>query len=251
MIKSKKLSKFKNISHGFFGSKGGVSKGIYKSLNCGIGSSDSKKNIKKNIKIVLKRINSKRKKIFLPNQIHSNKFYLITKKISNKKIKCDAIITNQKKIPIGVLTADCAPIIIFDPQRMMISIVHAGWKGAFKGIVKKVIIFFKKKGSNIKDLIVVIGPCISVKDYEVKKDFMKKFLKKSKKNKIFFKFYNNKIFFDLRKYISFQIKSFGINKLEIINKDTFSGKNSYFSARRSLVKKENDYGRNISLIMIN
>ena len=80
---------------------------------------------------------------------------------------------------------------------------------------------------------------------------MKKFLRKNKKNKIYFKFSNNKIFFDLRKYISFQIKSLDINKLEIINKDTFSGKNSYFSARRSLVKKENDYGRNISLIMIN
>ena len=251
LIKSKKLSKFKNISHGFFGSKGGVSKGIYKSLNCGIGSSDNKTNIEKNLKIVLKKINSKRKKIFLPKQIHSNKFYLIHKKITNKRIKCDAVITDQKKIPIGVLTADCAPIIIFDPKRMLISLVHAGWKGAFKGIVKKVITFFKKKGSNVKDLIAVIGPCISIKNYEIKKDFMKKFLKKNKKNKIYFKFSKNKIFFDLRKYISFQIKSFGINKLEIINKDTFSGKNSYFSARRSLVKKENDYGRNISTIMIN
>ena len=134
---------------------------------------------------------------------------------------------------------------------MVVSIVHAGWKGAFKEIMKKVITFFKNKGSNVKDLIVVIGPCISVKNYEIKKDFMKKFLKKDKKSKIYFKFSHNKIFFDLRKYISFQIKSFGINKLEIINKDTFSGKNSYFSARRSLVKKENDYGRNISLIMIN
>jgi len=134
---------------------------------------------------------------------------------------------------------------------MVVSMVHAGWKGAFKEIIKKVITFFKKKGSNVKDLIVVIGPCISVKNYEIKKDFLRKFLKKDKKNKIYFKFSHNKIFFDLIKYISFQIKSFGINKLEIINKDTFSRKNSYFSARRSLVKKENDYGRNISLIMIN
>jgi len=133
----------------------------------------------------------------------------------------------------------------------MISVVHVGWKGAFKNIGKKVITFFKKKGSNIKDLIVVMGPCISVKNYEIKKDFLKKFLRKSKKNKIYFKFNQNKIFFNLRKYIYFQFKSLGINKLEIINKDTFSGKNSYFSARRSLVKKENDYGRNISLIMIN
>ncbi len=149
------------------------------------------------------------------------------------------------------MTADCAPIIIFDPKKVTISIVHAGWKGAFKEIVKKVITFFEKKGSNVNDLIAVIGPCISVKNYEIQKDFLKKFLKKDKKNKIYFRFSHNKIFFDLRKYIAFQIKSFGINKLEIINKDTFSEENSYFSARRSLVKKENDYGRNISLIMIN
>ena len=86
----------------------------------------------------------KRKKVFLPNQIHSNKFYFIAKKISNKRVKCDAIITSQKRIPIGVLTADCSPIIIFDPKKVIISIVHAGWKGAFKEIVKKVITFFKK-----------------------------------------------------------------------------------------------------------
>ena len=150
LIKSKKLSKFKNISHGFFGSKGGVSKGIYKSLNCGIGSLDNKRNIEKNIKIVLKKINSKRKKVFLPKQIHSNKFYLIRKKITNKRIKCDAVITGQKKIPIGILTADCAPIIIFDPKRIVVSMVHAGWKGAFKEIVKRVITFFKKKEAILK-----------------------------------------------------------------------------------------------------
>ena len=93
----------------------------------------------------MKKINSKRKEVFLPKQIHSNKFCLISKKISNKRIKCDAIITGQKRIPIGVLTADCAPIMIFDPKRMVVSIVHAGWKGAFKEIIKKVITFLKKR----------------------------------------------------------------------------------------------------------
>ena len=251
MIQSKLIKNYKNISHGFFNKQDGYSKGIYKSLNCGIVSKDKKIHVKKNLNKVCKKIGCSTKNLVLLKQIHSNKYYLISKKTSGKRIKCDAVITSQKKIPIGVLTADCAPIIIFDPKKTIISVVHAGWKGAFKEVVKKVINFLEKKGSNIKDLIVVIGPCISVKNYEIKKDFLKKFLRKNKKNKIYFKFSNNKIFFDLRKYISFQIKSLDINKLEIINKDTFSGKNSYFSARRSLVKKENDYGRNISLIMIN
>ena len=152
---------------------------------------------------------------------------------------------------MGVLTADCAPILIFDPIKLMISVVHAGWRGAYKGIIKNVITFFKKNGSNIKDLVVVIGPCISVKNYEIKKDFLKKFIKKNKNNKIYFKFTKKKIFFNLKKYISLEIKKLGINKLEIIDKNTFTEKNTYFSARRSIIKKQNDYGRNISLIMIN
>ena len=251
MIKSKQLSRFKKINHGFFGSKGGVSKGIYKSLNCGLGSKDKKSNIQKNLNTVLKKIKSKNKKIFLPKQVHSNKFYFLKNKSLKIRTKCDAIITKQRNIAIGVLTADCAPLILYDPKKEMISVIHAGWKGAIKGIVKKVIKFFIKKGSKPKNLIVTIGPCISQNSYEVKQDFVKKFLKIDKKNRFFFKFYKNKILFSLEKYLIYEIKRLGVNKLELINRDTFTGVNSYFSARRSLKKKENDYGRNISLIMIN
>ena len=116
MIKSSKLSKFKNIKHAFFNRLGGVSKGMYKSLNCGPGSFDKKKYISDNLKIVIKKIKTTPKNIILLNQIHSNKFYFIDKKnkFKKKRFKADAIITNQKKIPIGVLTADCAPILIYD-----------------------------------------------------------------------------------------------------------------------------------------
>ncbi len=251
LIKSKKLSKFKKITHGFFGSKGGVSKGIYQSLNCGVGSNDKKRNVKKNLNIVLKKFGSEEKKIFLPKQFHSNKFYYLNHNSKLNRVKCDAVITDKKKIPIGVLTADCAPLILYDPINEIISVVHAGWRGAFKGIIKKVISFFVKKGTKTKDLIVVIGPCISQQNYEVRENLLRKFLKKDKKNRVFFKFTRDKILFDLRNYIINEVKKFGVRNIEIINKDTFSGINSYFSARRSLKKKENDYGRNISLIMIN
>ena len=250
MIKSKKLSKYKNLSHGFFGSQGGVSKGIYKSLNCGIGSKDQKRYIKKNLNIALKSKKLNSKKIILPLQIHSNKFCFINKKNYKKKIKCDAIITDRKKLPIGVLTADCAPLMVYDKNKKIIAVIHAGWKGAFRGIVKNVINFLLSKGSNKKDIIAVIGPCISVKNYEIKKDFLKKILKQKKENQVFFKFNGEKIYFDLAKFIKNQLYRLGVKKVEVINKDTFKLKNSYFSARRSL-KKNNDYGRNISLIMIN
>ena len=101
LIKSKKLSKFKKITHGFFGSKGGVSKGIYQSLNCGVGSNDKKRNVKKNLNIVLKKFGSEEKKIFLPKQFHSNKFYYLNHNSKLNRVKCDAVITDKKKIPIG------------------------------------------------------------------------------------------------------------------------------------------------------
>ena len=253
MIKSEKLSKYKKIKHGFFNRKGGQSKGIYKSLNCGMGSLDNKKNINKNLKIACKKISPSYKKLILLHQIHSNKFHFLNKnyKKNKKKIIGDALITNQKKIIIGVLTADCVPILIYDKNRKIISAIHAGWKGAYKGIIKKVIKFLLRSGSESKNLVVAIGPCISQKSYEIKKNFKTKFLRQSKKNEIFFKKIKNKTYFGLNKYVYYQLKSLGLKKIDIIDKDTYNPKNNFFSARRSIHKKENDYGRNISIIMIN
>ena len=248
MIKSKNLQKFKNIKHGFFDNLGGVSNGIYKSLNCGIGSNDKKKNIIKNLKIVSNKIGVK-KKIILLHQLHSNKIFFIHK-ISKKKLLGDGLITNIKNIAIGILTADCAPIFLFDPKMKIIAAIHAGWKGAYKKIVYKTIDDLKKKGSNIRDLIAVIGPCISKYKYEVKKDFLKKFTKQNKKNIRFFTFKEKKIFFSLNEYIKNQLKNIGISNIEIINKDTYLRKNNFFSYRRSIKNKYYDYGRNISVIMI-
>jgi hypothetical protein len=253
LIKSKKLSKFQQINHGFFDKKGGKSTGIYKSLNCGIGSSDSKKNVLNNLKIVCKKINCSSKNLILLNQIHSSKFYFINKnyKFKKKKLNGDALITNIKKIALGVLVADCVPILIYDKNLKIISAIHAGWKSVYKEIIKKVVKFLIKKGSNTKNLVAVIGPSISEKSYEVQKDFKDKFLKKDKQSKFFFKIRKNKTYFGLNKYVYYHLKKLGIKNLEIIKKNTFDPKNNFFSARRSIQNKENDYGRNISVIMIN
>ena len=146
MIKSKKLSIIKNLKHGFFNSVGGYSKDIYKSLNCGPGSKDKKSNIKKNLNKVRKKISTKAKNIFLVSQFHSNKFIYIDEKYKKKKKpKADAIITNQKYLPIGILTADSATILIYEHKIKMIAVVQAGWKGAFKGSIKNVIQVNRKK----------------------------------------------------------------------------------------------------------
>ncbi len=253
MLKSKKLKKFKEINHGFFNRKGGRSKGIYKSLNCGIGSNDKKINVKKNLKIAKGKISKNSKNILLPHQSHSNKFVYINENqnVNKKKIYADALITNQKRLPIGILTADCVPILIYENKIKMIAAIHAGWKGAYKDIINKVINFMLKKGCKKKSIHAAIGPCICQKNYNVKKDFYRKFMKKSKKNRVFFKERNNIIYFNLPEYVKSQLKLSKISSIDHIKIDTFDKKNNFFSARRSLRLKDDDYGRNISIIMIN
>jgi len=252
LIKSKKLAKIKNLNHGFFNSVGGKSINIYKSLNCGPGSKDLPSNVKKNLEIVKKKISIYAKDIFLLHQIHSNKLVYIDDKYKLKtKPKVDAVITNQKNLPVAVLTADCVPILICDKKRNMVAAIHAGWKGAYKGIVDKVIKFMLKKGCKLKNITAAIGPSISVKNYEVQENFRKKFIKKDKKSKKYFKIKGNKLYFDLVKYVRSLLLQNKIKKIDTIKLDTFDIKNKFFSARRALRLKHNDYGRNISIIMLN
>ena len=202
--------------------------------------------------IVKKKIGKNSKKIFLLNQIHSNKFVYIDKSFTfKKKIKADAVITNQKNLPIAILTADCVPLLLYDNKKSIIAAIHAGWKGAFKDIINKVVNFMLSKGCDRKNITVAIGPCISQKNYNVKKDFLRKFLKKNKKNKVFFKKKKNLIYFNLPKYVKSQLISNKISNIDHINIDTYDYKNNFFSARRSLRLNHDDYGRNISIIMIN
>ena len=140
--------------------------------------------------------------------------------------------------------------MFYDPKNELIGAAHIGWKGAYKRIVKKMTKYFVKNGSYIKNLKVVIGPSISKSNYEVKMDFKKKFLKRSRKNKIYFLNKKDKIFFSLKDFIKGELINLGIKNIEIINKDTYNPHNNFFSARRSLKKNYMDYGRNISVIMI-
>ena len=252
MIKSKKLSKFRDIEHAFFNRLGGKSNGIYKSLNCGIGSSDKKKDVLKNISIVCKKIGVSKNKLVLLNQVHSNKFLFINKKykLNKKKFKGDALISNTKKIAIGVLSADCVPILIYDEANQIIATVHAGWKGAVGGIIENTIKEIVKIGGNNK-INVAIGPCINANNYEVGQDFYDKFIQASKKNENYFlPTKKNKFLFDLRKYVNSKFEKLEVNHIENIDFDTFSETEKFFSFRRSTLLGENHYGRCISLISL-
>ena len=250
MFYSSKLKKFRHIKHCFFSRKGGSSKGLYKSLNCGRGSRDNKKNISKNLSSVAKVFSIKKNKLILMHQTHSNKVVEIKKDNFNKKIYADAIFTKVKGLALAVVTADCAPILFYEKKNNIIASIHAGWRGAFSNIIKRTVTKMKKNTSS-NDIYACIGPCIGRKSYEVDKIFFKNFLSKSKKNKrYFFKKNKNKMQFDLRKFISDKFLELNV-KIDHVNYDTFKEKNIFFSYRRSRIQKETDYGRCISVIRLN
>jgi len=247
MFYSKNLKKLKNINHCFFSRKNGFSKGIFKSLNCGRGSKDSKKNIIKNLIFVSNKMGVPKNKLILMHQTHSNKVIEIKKSNYKSKINADAMITKMKGVALGVVTADCVPIILYDVKNGVIGCVHAGWKGAYLNIIKNTINKIKKMNS--KNLIYAcVGPCIGQMSYEVDLVFFKNFINKSKKNKKYFIRKNNdKKLFNLRKFVTDKLLKYKV-KVDQVNRDTFTQKSNFFSYRRSIKLSERDYGRCISTI---
>jgi YfiH family protein len=249
MFYSKKLKKFKGIKHCFFSRKGGFSKGLYKGLNCGRGSKDNRINILKNLAYVAQKIFVNKDKLVLMNQSHSNKVIEIKKNNYKKKINSDAMITKVRGLALGVVSADCVPVIIYDLKNEIVGCIHAGWKGAFSGIIKNTINKIKKLNSGNK-IFASIGPCIGGKSYEVDITFYKMFLNKSKKNKKYFSYKNKtKKFFNLRKFVADKLTELKV-KVDHVNRDTFREKSNFFSYRRSCKLMQNDYGRCISVVRL-
>ena len=247
MFYSKKLKKIKQIKHCFFSRRNGFSQGIYKGLNCGKGSKDKKLNVKKNLDYVAKKMNVSREKLILMHQTHSKKVVEIKKNNYKKKIIADAMITKMKGFALGVVTADCVPIILYDAKNEIVACIHAGWKGTFLGIIKNTISKIKKLSSGNK-IYACIGPCIGKKSYEVDKNFHKMFIAKSRNNKIYFSNKNRtKKLFNLRKFVTNKLLKANIN-VDQIDRDTFAEKSNFFSYRRSRKLKQKDYGRCISSI---
>jgi len=252
MFFSKKLKKFENLKHCFFSRKNGVSKGYYKSLNCGLGSNDKKENVLRNLDWVARKITCESKSLITLNQKHTNQvIHFDSNRSVKNKLTGDAIVSEVKNIGIGILTADCAPIFFYDHKKKIIGCAHAGWKGALNGVIRNTVKKFNELNSNNNDLIVVVGPCINKKNYEVRADFFEKFISQDKSNKNFFKKINSeKYIFDLRGFINKEISDLNIKSVENIEMDTFSQHEFFYSYRRSRLNREQDYGRCISVILM-
>ena len=251
MFFSKKLNNFKNIKHCFFSKNGGVSRGIYASLNCGIGSNDNAENVVKNLDIIAHEFSFSHDKLKLMNQSHNNEAIIVDDKNKHlKKFESDALITRLKNIPISVLTADCVPILIFEELSQTIACIHAGWRGALNGVIDNTINKIVST-SNENKIYAAVGPCIGKKSYEVEIEFYKKFMHDNSNNKIFFKRSSqSKFLFDLRFYVNHRLKKLNIHNLDNIEMDTYEDKKNFFSFRRSVHLGEKDYGRCISTICL-
>ena len=246
MPKKNKIIFNKDFKYCFFTRNGGVSKKNFSTLNCAYNKGDDDKNVKKNRKYVNKKFCSK-KKIILMNQVHSNKVFFIDK-INNKTLNGDGIISNRRDLILGVLTADCAPIVILGKKYF--GIIHAGWKGAFSGVIENAINFFFKKGECEKDIFVDVGPHLKKNSFEVKKDFLVNFKKQEVNSDKYISSIKKKLYFNFSLLITDKIINCGVRDFNISKIDTYQNSNDFFSFRYYCKKGIKNCGRQISLVSI-
>ncbi len=231
-----------SMSYGFFSRQGGVSKGVYKGLNCGFGSNDKPEDIEDNRKRVADKIGVEIENLLGPYQVHSNKVVKVTEPFVDRP-NADALVTDKPNLALSVLTADCAPVLFFADG--VIGAAHAGWKGALSGVLDDTISSMKELGAN--EISACIGPCIGPEFYEVSEEFKEKFLQDSLESTRFFSEDN---YFNLPEYCMWRLKNSGLENIHVIKKDTYKHEEEFFSYRRTTHRGESDYGRQISAIML-
>ena len=242
--------KTSKIKYGFFSKEGGYSAGNYHSLNCNISSGDKEILVKKNIDVAKKKLGFKNHIIKFLKQTHSDKVEIIDKNNLNMTTEADGSITKNKKIVLAIITADCAPIFIFDSNCSFICSLHIGWRGCLENIVKTAVYKIIKMNITTQNLIAIIGPCLSKVNFEVDENFHDIFISKNLQYKNFFSKRSKyqKIFFDIRSLINFQLQKCSIKKIINIEIDTYSNKDLFFSHRKSFHNNSLPTGRMINLI---
>lgn len=245
------------VFHGFFGRQGGVSTGIYSSLNCGPGSDDNPADVKENRYLVAEAVGCEPDHLLYLYQVHGDDCVVVDDGYDVlARPEADGYVTDRPGIALGILTADCAPILFYGLKgsgEPVIGAAHAGWGGALKGVSESVVKQMKALGA-VKDTIVAcIGPCIAQTSYEVTTDFQKPFLEESKENAQFFEASPKEghLQFDLAGYNAFKLYKLGIRNVLKKEIDTFFNEEDFYSYRRTTHRKESDYGRQISVIKIN
>jgi YfiH family protein len=250
-VQSKLLSGIAGIRHGFFTRQGGVSTGIYSSLNVGFGSGDEEAAVRENRTRVAGWFGKGFDDLATVYQIHSAIAHSTEAKYA-KPPEGDAMVTARPGLVLGVLSADCAPVLIADPEARIVAAAHSGWRGALGGVVAAAVDGMIAQGANRERLVAAVGPCIGQASYEVGPEFLAAFTAKDAGFERFFAAGDapDKRQFDLPGFVLHRLAQAGVAKAEWTGHDTCADAGLFFSNRRAFKVGEPDYGRLISAIMI-
>ena len=240
------------IRHGFFTRQGGVSKGIYGSLNCGLGSGDDAENVRRNRALVAETLGVPHERLLTLYQIHSATAVIVDQRWNSDVAEADALVTRTPGLAIGALTADCAPVLFCDPEARVIAAAHAGWRGALLGIVEATVASMEELGAKPERMVAVIGPTISQRAYEVGSDYVERFLAEEPESSSFFMTDDGsgEPHFDLAGYVAERLARAGVGSVSDLGLCTYCDETRLFSYRRSQHHGEEDYGRQISAIVL-
>lgn len=245
------LSNLTGIAHGFFMRHGGVSSGVYASLNCGMGSSDDPAAVRENRTRVIAHLQA----VDLASnyQVHGTTALVVSRSWPfDERPKADAMVTSTPGIALGVLTADCAPLLFADAQARVVGAAHAGWRGALGGIIEATILAMEGLGARRDRILAAVGPCIGCEAYEVGPEFKAQFLDGDSASAPFFTSpnMNGRPHFDLPGYAAHRLRQTGVAQVADLDICTYARNEDFFSYRRTRSRQEPDYGRQISAIVL-
>ncbi len=253
MITASELASNSFIKHGFFTRQGGVSDGLYHGLNCGYGSGDEAALVDENRTRAMAQLGVCREDLNTLYQIHSAHAVVAEKPWSlDERPKADAIVTCQPGLAIGIMTADCTPVLFADEQAGVIGAAHAGWRGAIGGVLETTVQAMESLGADRAQIVAAVGPCIHQESYEVGPEFRATFLESDTLYERFFipSEKANHHLFDLPGFVMTALSMLGLKTLQNVSVDTYTDEERFFSYRRATHLEEADYGRGLSAIVL-
>lgn len=239
------------IRHGFFTRAGGVSKGIYRGLNVGLGSSDDREKVEENRRRVTNWLGVAEDRLVTPYQVHSPDVLTVSAPFHGERPKADAVVTATPGLAVGVHTADCGPILFADPRARVIGAAHAGWKGALTGVLENTISAMIAIGAKRNRIVAVLGPSITAANYEVGPEFVERFRGAHDGADKWFSESSRPghAMFDLNAYTVERLDKAGVGA-SFLGDCTYADEDRFFSYRRTTHRGEGDYGRQVSAIVL-
>lgn len=250
-LQSSVLAKVPSVRHAFFTRQGGVSTGIYASLNLGLGSKDDAGHVLQNRRRVAAHMKVTPDALMGVYQVHSA-HCIVAHAAGQPRLEADALVTEKPGLALTILTADCAPVLFADAEAKVIGACHAGWKGALGGVVEATVAAMRKLGADPKRITAAIGPCIAQASYEVGADFMEPFLAEHPGSAVCFApgVSPDKRQFDLPAYVLSRLQRAGVGHAQWIGEDTCADAARFYSNRRAFKAGEPDFGRLVSTIVL-